>query len=292
MDCPMLPDPFSARATLTMGKNGSDVRIAQQLLSRSRFVNATGVLADDGVFQQATKMAVASFQAGNRLVGVKHGVIDRPTADALLARHSYDGYQDDGRSARSWGYLFKLLIPVHQNRSIETNASFLDANNRLLFQFRVRTKGYVADGCGTKLHEPWPSFNNSGDGLNMFTSCGMTPTGLHEVDLNSPEDEPKFYGPWPVIRFVRGLEGNAKLLVPGDRNGILLHTGEWGPHWTTADPMPDSAGCVHAWPENIEKVWKTATGPEVGAKVRPNTNGKLPYPHKPQGLAAVFLIGD
>lgn len=288
----MLPDPFSAHTVLKMGTNGSDVSIAQYLLSRSHFVDAHAVLADSGVFGIATQTAVTAFQDGNRLSDVTHGAIDRLTADTLLALHTYDdGYEDDGRSARSYnnGYLFKITIPVHRNRSIETEASLLDADNQLLFRFRVRTKGYVADGCGTKLTRPWPSFNNSRDGLNMFTSDGMTPTGLHEIDLNSPEDEPKFFGKWPVMRFVQGIAGNAKFLVPQLRNGILLHTGQW-PNWTTADPMPDSAGCVHSWPKNIQKVWKIATGRQVGAKVRPNTSGKLPYPYKPQGLASVFLV--
>jgi len=34
-------------------------------------------------------------------------------------------------------------------------------------------------------------------------------TGLVEIDLNSPEPDPTLYGPWPVNRFVRGLDGNA-----------------------------------------------------------------------------------
>lgn len=38
---------------------------------------------------------------------------------------------------------------------------------------------------------------------------GNTVTGLIEVDLNSPEPDPASYGPWPVNRFVHGLDGNA-----------------------------------------------------------------------------------
>jgi hypothetical protein len=30
-----------------------------------------------------------------------------------------------------------------------------------------------------------------------------------------------------VCSFVRGLEGNAGFLLPGIRDGILIHTGEW-----------------------------------------------------------------
>ncbi len=36
-------------------------------------------------------------------------------------------------------------------------------------------------------------------------------TGLVEMDLNSPEPDPASYGPWPVNRFVHGLDGNAAL---------------------------------------------------------------------------------
>lgn len=39
--------------------------------------------------------------------------------------------------------------------------------------------------------------------------AGNTVTGLVEVDLNSPEPDPASYGPWPVNRFVHGLDGNA-----------------------------------------------------------------------------------
>jgi len=285
--CSLLPDPFQG-GLLQTGSTGHDVLIAQQLLSRSRYVDS---VTADGVFGNETETAVSAFQAGNKLAGVtRAGAIDRVTANAILAHHTHDGYKDDGRSASAQGYLFKIILPVHRNRSIETIASFLDAENKELLRFRVRTKGYVEDGCGQIQREPWPSFNNTGDGLNMFSSDGMTPTGLVEVDLNSPEDEPKLYGKWPVTRFVKGVQGNAKFLVPSIRNGILLHTGEWA-NWTTAEAMPDSAGCVHSWPENIVKIWKTATGPGVGAKVRPNTSGKVPYPYKPQGIASVFLVG-
>lgn len=46
-----------------------------------------------------------------------------------------------------------------------------------------------------------------------FPSCdaGDTVTGLVEIDLNSPEPNPAMYGPWPVNRVVRGLDGNALL---------------------------------------------------------------------------------
>ena len=80
----------------------------------------------------------------------------------------------------------------------------------------------------------------------MFSTLGATPTGLTAVDLNSPEDAPRLYGPYPVLRFVSGLEGNAAFLVPSARNGILLHTGNWSAAagWAPPAPMPNSEGCV------------------------------------------------
>ncbi len=115
--------------------------------------------------------------------------------------------------------------------------------------------------------------------MNMFSGDGNTPTGLMEFDLNSPEDDPKSFGPYPVNRAVQGLRGNARALVPDVRNGILLHTGEW-PGWQPPQLMPNSAGCLHAWPDSINTIWQKLVA--LGVKVRPNTDGKLPYPYKCQ----------
>jgi hypothetical protein len=38
----------------------------------------------------------------------------------------------------------------------------------------------------------------------------------------------------------------------------------------------------------IKTVWTTLVG--LGVEVRPNTNGALPYPYKPQGLLSVELV--
>lgn len=150
---------------------------------------------------------------------------------------------------------------------------------------------------------------------------GNTPTGLIEFDLNSPEDDPQLFGPYPVNRAVQvcadarlaaapgavhaaartnmlprtcgggggaqGIRGNAAWLIPNIRDGILMHTGAW-PGWAPPMVMPNSEGCIHAWPASIERVWHTLVG--LGVQVRPNTDGKLPYPYKPQGLLSVALI--
>ena len=48
------------------------------------------------------------------------------------------------------------------------------------------------------------------------------------------------------------------------------------------------SGCIHSWPESIKEVWQTLVS--LGVDVRPNTDGKLPYPYKPQGLLSIQLM--
>jgi len=164
----------------------------------------------------------------------------------------------------------------------------LDSENNVLFRFPVRTKGHESDSNGRGISGvPWPDFNNTGNGLNEFSNSGMTVTGLVEIDLNTKESNNTLYGPYPVNRFVKGLRGNAAFLIPLHRNGILIHTGEW-PNWIPGDSMPNSAGCVHTWPSYVKKIWQTAVS--LGIVVRKNTNGQLPYPYKPQGIASVFTV--
>ncbi len=103
------------------------------------------------------------------------------------------------------GYKYKVHIPVHTNRSIETFATLFDKDNNKLMTFKVRTHGHRADGTT----QAWPDYGNGDVGLNQFSSSGNTVTGLVEIDLNTPEPTPSVYGPWPVNRVVRGLEGNA-----------------------------------------------------------------------------------
>ncbi len=100
-----------------------------------------------------------------------------------------------------------MHIPVYSNRSIESYATLFDAENNKLLTFRVRTHGHRGDGSS----DSWPDFGDGDIGLNEFSSSGNTVTGLVEMDLNSPEPDPALYGPWPVNRVVRGLDGNALL---------------------------------------------------------------------------------
>lgn len=200
-------------------------------------------------------------------------------------------------------------------------ATLLDKDNTVVRSFRVRTHGHRDDGSAA----PWPDFGDGDDGLNELTSNGNTPTGLATVDLNSPEpaDSEPEYGPYPVNRVLVGLKGNAALLLDDGntslRSGILMHTGEW-PGWDASQPMPNSDGCLHGHPEDIEGLWEDLVA--LGVEVRPNPSSskvraeqareRVPggrsshtllssvplaaslapvqnYPYEPQGLISVFI---
>ena len=145
------------------------------------------------------------------------GIVDAITAQALLDTYSNDNYKDSGFTAASMGYKYKFHIPVHSNRSVETISTLYDAENGVLLEFKTRQHGYRDDGS----QAAWPDFGDGDVGLNQFSSGGNTVTGLVEVDLNSPEDNPQVYGPWPVNRIVRGLDGNA-LTCKSHWNSIFL----------------------------------------------------------------------
>lgn len=196
-DPAVFPAPFSRTLTHTPGQdwqlNGSDVTIAQHLLRRSAFVRPTTQCCS-GVFDEDSADAVRAVQEGANLTVDEKGALDVPTAKYLLAHHSFDGYVDNGRSAHSQGYRFKIMVPVHSNRSIETEAQLLDADDTVLFTFPVRAHGHDVLPNGQPDSRPWPDYDNDNGGLNMFSSSGATPTGLSQADLNSPEDDPKLYG--------------------------------------------------------------------------------------------------
>lgn len=279
-----MPLPFTRELTVTSPmQQGNDVIIAQQLLNREQAVSPS--LNVDGIFGNDCARATKQFQS---VVGLKEtGTVDSVTAQKLLDLHSADGIKDTGFTAASMGYLYKLYIPVHNNRSVETTARLFDKNNKELLSFRVRTHGYRNDGS----HASWPDFGNGDIGLTQLYSNGDTMTGLIEVDLNSPEPDPTSYGPYPVNRFVRGLDGNAQFMLPNIRDGILLHTGNWttsSKTWDSSMDMPNSSGCIHAHPEDIEAVYKLLVS--NGVVVNNNPFSGKNYPYKPQGIAVIELI--
>jgi hypothetical protein len=318
---PAFPDPFTRALELADPVlAGSDVVIAQQLLRRDP-AGANLTAADLSLgYGASSAAAVRAFQraspAAAALALDGAGVLGPRTATALLAARGEDGFAGRGLggnwTAAQLGYLYKIHVPVHRNRSIETVASLYGAHGALLLSFPARTHGHRADHAD----HPWPDFSSDG-GRSQFASSGNTPTGLMSVDLNSPEDEPDLYGPYPVNRAVAGLvlplplpprggaradasapppppppllPTNAGFLLPHIRNGILIHTGNWSAAagWTPAQPMPNSAGCIHSHPDSIKAIWQALVG--AGVEVRKNPFGALPYPYAPQGIMAVELV--
>jgi len=274
-----MPKPFTRELYYSTPElTGNDVIIVQNLLNRDSNVNPK--LVTDGTFSPLTSTATIQFQSS--VVGLPvTGIIDSVTAQTLLDMYSADGYKDTGFTAGSLGYLYKLYIPVHTDRSIETEGTLFDKDGNVLLKFKAHAHGY-RDDC---ISRPWPDFGDGDIGCNQFTSNGATVTGLMEVDLNSPETNATLYGPYPINRFVRGLDGNAQFLLPYIRDGILLHTGNWttdaNGEWTPQDPMPDSSGCIHSHPNEIEAIYNLLL--KQGVVVRDNPFSGKNYPYKPQG---------
>eukprot|EP01138_Halocafeteria_seosinensis_P008694 gb/GECG01008886.1/.p1 GENE.gb/GECG01008886.1/~~gb/GECG01008886.1/.p1 ORF type:complete len:324 (+),score=26.69 gb/GECG01008886.1/:1-972(+) len=275
-----MPRPFSRELSVQNPYlEGTDVYILQNFLNRMPSSSPINV---DSIYGPKTASKVKDFQKQVSLPVT--GVVSSVTAHHVLGHLSADDYHwDPSVTPRHLGYKYLVHVPVHSNRSIETTATLYDADLNKLFAYVVRAHGHTQ---GT--NHTWPNFNNSGPGLNEFSSDGNTPTGLFEFDLNSPEPIPKLYGPYPVNRAVKGLKGNAAFLVPKVRHGILMHTGEWHQYagWEPPQPMPNSAGCIHAWPDSIKTVWQLLVN-KCNVTVHENTGGKQPYPYSPQGLLAV-----
>lgn len=264
---------------------GNDVLIAQTLLMRDAAVNKS--FAATGSYLQDSADATGAFQSAHNLI--VSGNLDSESAQTLLDTHSDDGITDTGFSAGSLGYLYKVWIPVHNNRSIETQAILYDKDNNVMLKFTVRTHGHRNDGS----YLPWPDFGNGDYGCSQFSSNCNTVTGIVEIDLNSPEPDPDLYGPWPINRIVRGLDGNAKLMLPNIQDGLLIHTGNWTTStvdWSDDMEMPNSFGCIHGHPSDIESIYNILTS--LGVKANPNTYSGKNYPYKPQGIGVIELIID
>lgn len=267
------PQPFTRKLGVQDPLlQGDDVTILQNLLLRSKYV--TSVIATDGVYGEQTATAVKDFQRGNTLKST--GIFDTSTANLVLRQLLYDGYENQ-QGPLPTGYKFKIHIPVHKNRTIETMAVLMDANLKIRHTFIARSHG---------------SINSAGQPRNQLTTNGNTPTGLITCDLNSPEPNHKAFGPYPVIRAVKGLKGNSAIgknenntFLSDYRDGILIHTGEWA-NWDPSKSMPNSNGCVHIHPKDMETIDDILKN-ELGVIVNENPFGKTPYPYKPQGLLSI-----
>jgi len=257
---------------------GRDVVILQNLLRRSS--SSRGIeLKATGFFDNDTQRVLQSFQEDEELTPAD-GVLNPLTAFTVLKKLMNDKYRDDGSIPE--GVKFKLHIPVYRDRTIETNATLYNSKGDVLHRFLVRTHG---------------SNGTEGQTLNQLTRNGNTPTGLTSMDLNTPEPIVKSFGPYPVLRFVKGIKGNSAIGRDGQvtrdtflsnyRSGILIHTGKWD-DWDAGKPMPNSNGCVHAHPEDQKKITDILLS--IGVTANENPYGKLPYPFKAQGIVSVEQI--
>jgi hypothetical protein len=266
-----MPLPF--KRELDYGMIGNDVLIAQMLVQRAP-IFPSDIRFNYSVYDDFTVRVIGVYQSVYRQV--EHlkitGTVDNATANSLLHTYLFDGYRPRycrrGESKLPSQFKYMVDVPVYSNRSIETVATLYDADCIPKLHFIARTKGQMD--------------------YNELTGNGNTPTGLYTFDLQTPEDDPVSYGPYNVNRAVHGLVGNALVVAPNIRNGILLHTGEWE-NWNSSLPMPNSHGCIHAHPEDIKKISDILIN-ELGVEARENTFGKLPYPYTPQGLLSVWSI--
>ena len=54
--------------------------------------------------------------------------------------------------------------------------------------------------------------------------------------------------------------------------------------------MPDSEGCVHGHPKDVQKLASILKSPKIGAVAHINKGGVLPYPYQPQGLLSIEQV--
>ena len=181
--------PFTS--PLSLNNRSSEVTILQMLLMRypacyshygrneSEFIS--------GIFTLPTLECLVQFMASHHLQ--KEQYLTPETAQKLLDLYMNDKYIDEyvdinnskwimNRSLPS-PYKYYVHVPVYGNRSIETICRLFDKVGNLYHEFRCRTHGQ--------------------EELNQLTSDGSTPTGLYTFDLNTPEPDPKEYGPYDFM---------------------------------------------------------------------------------------------
>ena len=170
-----MPSPFYRELFVTAPvMTGNDVLIAQTLLKRDSAVDKSFVAS--GTFENQSAKATSDFQGAHNLAST--GILDSVSAQLLLDLHSDDGVTDSGFTAASMGYLYKIHIPVHTNRSVETYSTLFDKDNNVLLKFRTRTHGHRADGTDA----PWPDFGNGDIGLTQFMTSGKLRANIRVRD--------------------------------------------------------------------------------------------------------------
>jgi len=77
-------------------------------------------------------------------------VLDAATATKLLQAHMSDNYKDDPQADLQLlkYFKYKLYVPVHKNRSIETTATLFDNKLNVLHKFTIRTHGQFVSDSG------------------------------------------------------------------------------------------------------------------------------------------------
>ncbi len=293
-DMPDTPYPFDRELSHADAPNGVDVYILEELLRRhfakknneiyQPIAGSSALSKKTATYTEKTARNVELLQQDFGLPVT--GVLNKETAKILVQEYIHlDNYRDNNVKASEYGMKFKIYIPVHRDRSIETIATLFDADNNPLYQFKARTHGKT-----DPKDRSWPQYDNT-VGQNEFVLDGNTPTGLSFMDLNTPEPPGFFdeYGPYDVTRFTVGIMGNAAVALPHIRNGILMHTGNWLEFgWDGKGPMPNSSGCVHSPPEEIKRIAEILKG--LGVVANKNPFGQLPYPFENQGIVSVELI--
>ena len=81
------------------------------------------------------------------------------------------------------------------------------------------------------------------------------------------------------------------IVLPNIRDGILIHTGNWSTAtaaWDSSMSMPNSAGCIHAHPEDVERIYRALVS--QGVVIRDNPFSGKNYPYQPQGVGVIELI--
>lgn len=273
------PNPFHRRLDIQDPPlEGKDVLILQRLLLRPLPSLAVPI---HGQFDNETSRAVRYYKSTIKHCGEDPG-FDACTAQQLLKDGLYDGYKDSGVMP-AWAK-YKIYIPVYRNRSVEVIAKLYDQHHHCIRNFTVLAHGQN---------------DASGKAINQLSRDGSTPSGLMAIDLQTKEPDPKDFGPYPINRAIYGLAGNA-FAIPGIRSGILVHTGCWCETEKRVDSdedwcpckqpavIPNSHGCVHAWPEDINGIYHQLV--EMGVEVRPNSFGKQPYPYQPQGIMSIECV--
>ena len=115
-----------------------------------------------------------------------------------------DNFKDPGGLPSK--YKYKVVIPVYKDRYKETYAT-LWTHNSIAAQYNLTGPTDPQTGTLTLLHT-FKVHTHGQLALNYLSPSGSTPTGMSEFDLNTPEPEPKLYGPFDVNRFTTGLAGN------------------------------------------------------------------------------------